>query len=501
MLDSMKNLTVGEKSGEEIAGGCSSSSKSKAAINTNDADESVEATASSVGIEKDAEVEAGEEEEEVIGTSSSGAANKPEDELEVESPTVEVFARVGGANFAFSQRASTLPTSHTNGHSNQNSRNNNNNNNSNNNGGNTGGGGSVDYPESEIFSHSSRPDILQSILKSLQELKKQQLLCDVTLVAGGREVKAHKIMLAATTPYFSAMFTNSFMETGCSTIELHGVEGDSLEQLINFIYGDNLVVRVDNVHKLLASACLLQITCVKDACINFLMKKLHPENCLTVRNLADTFACSELLNAANSFLEKNFVEVSSSEEFMQLKPDDIIELIKKDDLNVRSEEQIFEASLSWVKIDIEERKQYLYDLLCQVRLPLLSPQYLSDRVLSEEIIHSDIRCRDLIDEAKDYMLMPERRKHLKSIRTLPRRCSDAAGLIYIVGGLTSSGDSLSTVEKYDIISGKWIPVLPMAVQRSRVGVAILDGKLYAIGGFDGNVRLNDVERYDPVVNR
>lgn len=359
----------------------------------------------------------------------------------------------------------------------------------------------LEYPESETFSLSSRPDILQFAMKALFDLKKDEMLCDVTLVADEHKIKAHKIVLAATSPYFSAMFTNQMLESSSETIRLHGVDGESLEGLINFVYGDNLSIRVDNVHKLLSSASLLQIGCVKDACINFLMKKLHPENCLTVRNLADTFACSELLDAANSFLEKNFVEVCSSEEFLQLKPCDIIELIKKDDLNVRSEEQIFEASLSWVKVNVEERKEHLHDLLCQVRLPLLSPQYLSDRVLSEEIIHSDIKCRDLIDEAKDYMLMPERRKNLKRIRTLPRRCSDAAGLIYIVGGLTSCGDSLSTVEKYDTISGKWIPVLPMAVQRSRVGVAILDGKLYAIGGFDGNVRLNDVERYDPVLNR
>ena len=122
-------------------------------------------------------------------------------------------------------------------------------------------------------------------------------------------------------------------------------------------------------------------------------------------------------------------------------------------------------------------------------------------MLSEDIIHGDINCRDLVDEAKDYKLMPERRKQFQSSRTFPRRCSEAAGLIYIVGGLTSCGESLSTVEKYDTISGKWIPVLPMSVQRSRVGVAILDAKLYAIGGFDGNVRLNDVERFDPVLNR
>ncbi|XP_002156698.1 kelch-like protein 18 [Hydra vulgaris] len=353
--------------------------------------------------------------------------------------------------------------------------------------------------ESEIFSLSSRPDILRDIMKSFLKLKQNDCLCDVVLVAEDNEIKAHKIVLAATTPYFSAMFTNKMIESSSPKIYIHGVDSKSLQALVDFIYGENLYVRIDNVHNLLSAASLMQINCVKDACINYLMKKLHPENCLTVRNLADAFLCEKLLKAANSFLEKNFVEVSQSDEFMQINIDNLIEIIKKDDLNVRSEEQIFEAVVSWVKVDIAKREEYLPRLLAHVRLPLLSPQYLSDRVLTEEIIHNNIYCRDLIDEAKDYKLMPERRKELNSERTLPRRCNESCGMIYVVGGLTSSGESLSIVEKYDSVSGKWNHVLPMSVQRSRVGVAIHDGKLYAIGGFDGTVRLNDVERYDPAL--
>lgn len=48
-------------------------------------------------------------------------------------------------------------------------------------------------------------------------------------------------------------------------------------------------------------------------------------------------------------------------------------------------------------------------------------------------------CRDLVDEAKDYHLMPDRRGKLHSFKTRPRCCSDVAGVIYAVGGLTSLG--------------------------------------------------------------
>lgn len=47
--------------------------------------------------------------------------------------------------------------------------------------------------------------------------------------------------------------------------------------------------------------------------------------------------------------------------------------------------------------------------------------------------------RDLVDEAKDYHLMPERRPHLPAFKTRPRCCTSIAGLIYAVGGLNSAG--------------------------------------------------------------
>jgi kelch-like protein 1/4/5 len=41
----------------------------------------------------------------------------------------------------------------------------------------------------------------------------------------------------------------------------------------------------------------------------------------------------------------------------------------------------------------------------------------------------------------------------------------------------------------------------MSTPRSTVGVAVLDGKLYAVGGRDGSSCLNSVECYDPHTNR
>ena len=71
------------------------------------------------------------------------------------------------------------------------------------------------------------------------------------------------------------------------------------------------------------------------------------------------------------------------------------------------------------------------------------------------------------------------------------------GKLYAVGGY--GGDILSSVERYDPALDAWEEVAPMASAREAHTMAVLDGKLYAVGGF-GDWNLSSVERYDPATN-
>lgn len=171
--------------------------------------------------------------------------------------------------------------------------------------------------------------------------------------------------------------------------------------------------------------------------------------------------------------------------------DELIDILRRDELNVRNEENIFEACMLWIKRE-ECRIEYLPEALSKVRLPLLTPQFLADRVATEDLIRTSHQCRDLIDEAKDFHLMPERRELVQSFRTRPRRYDTMIGQIFAVGGLTKNGESVSTVEIYDPMTKEWKKGEAMSMLRSRVGVAVTGGKLYAFGGFDGSERLSTV---------
>lgn len=60
------------------------------------------------------------------------------------------------------------------------------------------------------------------------------------------------------------------------------------------------------------------------------------------------------------------------------------------------------------------------------------------------------------------------------------------------------GESLNTVEFYDPETDEWQLAPLMSMLRSRLGVAVLRGKLYAFGGYNGKDRLATVEVYDSV---
>lgn len=72
-------------------------------------------------------------------------------------------------------------------------------------------------------------------------------------------------------------------------------------------------------------------------------------------------------------------QVMESEEFMLLPANQLIDIISSDELNVRSEEQVFNAVMAWVKYSIQERRPQLPQVgphACWLLPTLLAPELL-----------------------------------------------------------------------------------------------------------------------------
>ncbi|KFM70569.1 Kelch-like protein 5, partial [Stegodyphus mimosarum] len=201
----------------------------------------------------------------------------------------------------------------------------------------------------------------------------------------------------------------------------------------------------------------------------------------------------ELYQVAHNYIMDHFMDVISCEEYLILSANGVKKLLGSDMLNVPSEEKAFESLMAWINYDLPNRKKDLPSLLELIRLPLLSPQFLTDFIETNAFLQEDPACCSLIMEAMKYHLLPERRSLPHASRTRPRKST--VGSLFIVGGMDGNKGSWS-VEKYDLRSNKWFKFDSMTSRRLQFGAAVIDNKLYIVGGRDGLKTLNIVECYD-----
>ncbi|XP_067889035.1 kelch-like protein 1 isoform X2 [Heterodontus francisci] len=326
---------------------------------------------------------------------------------------------------------------------------------------------------------------------AVEEVKKE--LMTSGCCEGTGDGYQHRLVLSAVSDYFAAMFTSDVCEAKQEEIKMEGIDPGALWDLVQFAYTGCLELKEETIENLLAAACLLQLSQVVEVCCHFLMKLLHPSNCLGIRAFADAQGCTELMKVAHSYTMEHIMEVIRNQEFLLLPADDILKLIVSDDVNVPDEETIFHALMLWVKYDMQRRCRDLGKLLAYIRLPLLPPQLLAD-LENNALFKDDLECQKLILEAMKYHLLPERRPLMQSPRTRPRKST--VGALYAVGGMDANKGA-TTIEKYDLRTNTWTQAGVMNGRRLQFGLAVIDDKLYVVGGRDGLKTLNTVECYNP----
>jgi len=338
------------------------------------------------------------------------------------------------------------------------------------------------------------------VVDGMNGMRVAGLLCDVTLVADNIEIPAHKMVLAACSPYFYAMFTG-FTERDSSRVRLQGVDSEALQTLVEYVYTSQVEVTEENVQCLLPAANLLQLTDVRDACCEFLQCQLHPTNCLGIRAFADLHGCLELLAGTESYIERHFTEVLECDEFYGLSPDQVSQLIASDTITVPSEEKVFESVIAWIQHQPEQRAATLPSLMEHVRLPLLSQEYLIHKVDHEPLLKANDSCKDFIIEAMKFHLLKGDHKlamSLSSPRTRPRQPVGLPKVMLAIGG--QAPKAIRSVECYDYKDDRWTHLSEMPGRRCRCGVAVVRGRVYAVGGFNGSLRVRTVDMFDPAAD-
>ncbi|NXG06820.1 ZBT24 protein, partial [Sakesphorus luctuosus] len=124
-----------------------------------------------------------------------------------------------------------------------------------------------DVPEKLVIIHSKAHK--DTILANFEEQRKNDFLCDITLIVENVQFRAHKALLAASSEYFSMMFVNEG-EIGQSVYMLEGMVADIFGILLEFIYTGYLCASEKSAEQILATAQLLKVADLVWACTDYL---------------------------------------------------------------------------------------------------------------------------------------------------------------------------------------------------------------------------------------
>ncbi|XP_059617771.1 kelch-like protein 5 [Phlebotomus argentipes] len=324
----------------------------------------------------------------------------------------------------------------------------------------------------------------------MQNYQENKTPYDVVLIAGLDEqrIPAHRGVLSAASEVFAAMLLGNFQEAGEEEVTLGEISGADLQFLVQFCYTGKVQLSessVDSVKTLLSAADCFQLDDLVRYCDTFLTRHLNHSNCLGIAEIAELHNCDGLAITSSYYISQHFLKVCENQEFVEISAEQLAKLLACDDLNVSSEEDVFNALLVWLKGEFKHRKKFIPTLLGLIRLHRLNPEFIISKV---KPLCESVNCKDLVSQALEWHRWPNRSAMRLSQK--PRRWN--AGRLITVGYDCAGGEKRYVVDAYCFRTKKWTFVAENNENHFNCGIAFNGNGIMFMGGSCGTQHRNNV---------
>ena len=286
------------------------------------------------------------------------------------------------------------------------------------------------FPDFGMATHS---DIL---LSKCAQFREQGEFIDVHLKVGEEVFSAHRIVLAASSDYFHAMFTHEMKESNQEVVELkdESISAATLKIVLDSIYSGDLQVNDENVLDILVAADHLQVTSVVQHCCDYLQTqfvelRFDVQTYCQICTIANRHGLTDLQEATQSKMASMYKDVCENEEFLShIDADQYSSLLRRDDLGAPSETFVFKSVIKWIKHKKEERIAVAAKVIGAVRLGLVDIRDVIEELDAEEmqqvpeihmLLHESLLHNNRPLNSSKFALEKTKPRSTKPVRTNP----------------------------------------------------------------------------------
>ncbi|KAH9513869.1 hypothetical protein Btru_031600 [Bulinus truncatus] len=202
-------------------------------------------------------------------------------------------------------------------------------------------------------------EVAFGIVQSLSVFWKSEELQDFTVTVGSTHFVCHKFLLAACSGFFQGLFRSQMKENICKCATLEGITRDTFALIVETLYTGHGVLTNDNVIDIWHAANQLQIQFLIEECETFINRSLSLNNCEQYLCHAKLLNRKDVLATIWNFIKRNFDSFSQTDSLLDVSISELLDLVKCQDLKVKSEDVVVESVLRW--IDNDPSSQYVQD--------------------------------------------------------------------------------------------------------------------------------------------
>ena len=272
------------------------------------------------------------------------------------------------------------------------------------------------------------------------------------------------------------MFSRGFRESGQREVKLNDINCDDFQLLVDDCYFRDFAPTEANVHNFLVLANYFQFTEVTRKCCDLIAKRMTAANCLGIVDLSEKLGLDELREKAVDYGNFAFPEMIKGNEYLELSYDRLRWLLSSNDLNVRSEEEVYDGMLHWINHKFIERVIYYRELLQLIRLIQLEVPFINEKIRQLAFTSG---CHYLIEDTLAFKTTPAKRTELsKRLRTDGRHSAQKI----ITVGRAHDDDRQLFIEMYSPAKDSWISLKTIDIVLSRLSATITEDHKLIIAG-------------------
>ncbi|XP_041374560.1 kelch-like protein 2 [Gigantopelta aegis] len=239
-------------------------------------------------------------------------------------------------------------------------------------------------------------EIQIQLLQNIHQEMTNGSFSDIQVICNDGTTTGCRLVLAALSPYFRAMFASGMTESRTGVLKLPSVSLSEYQDILKMYFFKINLINEENCMHIFDAAEMMQLDPIKNLCIIYLNQSLDltPENCFNWWRNLKLYNFLDLSKQALSCLTDNLAHFVKTEHVIHLSKGELFEIISEDNLTCK-EDDILKVAMKWIEHNNTEQED-VQSIFENVQLDIVDRQFLVNEVAFSKIVLENSAVREMM---------------------------------------------------------------------------------------------------------